>query len=48
MQATGRVLGQSIGATLAAICFTLAGPWMGFLCGAVLAVTAGTLSLARR
>lgn len=48
MQATGRVLGQSLGATLAAFCFTLAGPWMGFFCGAVLAVTAGILSLARR
>ena len=48
MQATARVLGQSLGATLAAACFTLAGPWMGFWCGAVLAVMAGALSLARR
>ncbi|WPB85026.1 MFS transporter [Sediminicoccus rosea] len=48
MQATARVLGQSLGATTAAACFTLAGPWMGFYCGAVLAVMAGVLSLARR
>ena len=48
MQATARVLGQSLGATIAAICFTLAGPWLGFFCGAVLAVMAGLLSLARR
>lgn len=48
MQATARVLGQSLGATTAAACFTLAGPWMGFYCGAVLAVAAGALSLARR
>jgi len=48
MQATGRVLGQSLGATIAAACFTLAGPWAGFYCGAVLALMAGALSLARR
>ncbi len=48
MQATARVLGQSLGATTAAACFTLAGPWAGFYCGAVLAVAAGVLSLARR
>lgn len=48
MQATARVLGQSLGATSAAACFTLAGPWAGFYCGAVLAVIAGALSLARR
>jgi DHA2 family multidrug resistance protein-like MFS transporter len=48
MQATARVLGQSLGATTAAACFTLAGPWAGFYCGAVLAVAAGALSLARR
>lgn len=48
MQATARVLGQSLGATTAAACFTLAGPWMAFYCGAVLAVAAGMLSLARR
>jgi MFS transporter, DHA2 family, multidrug resistance protein len=48
MQATARVLGQSLGATTAAACFTLAGPWMGFYCGAALAVMAGVLSLARR
>lgn len=48
MQATGRVLGQSLGATTAAACFTFAGPWMGFYCGAVLALIAAGLSLARR
>ena len=48
MQATARVLGQSLGATTAAACFTLAGPWAGFYCGAVLALLAGALSLARR
>lgn len=48
MQATARVLGQSLGATTAAACFTLAGPWAGFYCGAVLAVAACVLSLARR
>ncbi|HZH47947.1 MAG TPA: MFS transporter [Roseococcus sp.] len=48
MQATARVLGQSLGATLAAACFTLTGPWMAFLCGACLAVLAGALSGLRR
>ena len=48
MQATARVLGQSLGATLAAACFTLAGPWMAFVCGAVLAAAAGLLSALRR
>lgn len=48
VQATARVLGQSLGATTAAACFTLTGPWMAFYCGAVLAVVAGALSLARR
>ncbi|MDB5413886.1 MAG: transporter [Rubritepida sp.] len=48
MQATGRLLGQSMGATIAATCFTLAGPWLGFLCAALLAIFAGGLSLARR
>jgi DHA2 family multidrug resistance protein-like MFS transporter len=48
MQATARVLGQAFGATVAALCFTLLGPSAAFLCGAVLAVAAGALSLARR
>lgn len=48
MQATARVLGQSLGATAAALCFTLLGPFAAFLFGAVLAVAAGALSLARR
>ncbi len=48
MQATARVLGQSLGATGAALCFTLAGPQAAFLSGAVLALAAGGLSLARR
>lgn len=48
LQSTARVLGQTFGAATAAICFTLAGPWMGFLCGAVLAVLSGVASLSRR
>lgn len=48
MQATARVLGQAFGATVAALCFTLLGPFAAFLCGAVLALAAGALSLARR
>jgi DHA2 family multidrug resistance protein-like MFS transporter len=47
LQSTARVLGQATGAALAAACFTLAGPWAGFLCGAALAVAAALLSLAR-
>lgn len=48
LQSTARVLGQAIGATVAAACFTLAGPWLAFLCGAVLAVGAALASLSRR
>ena len=48
MQATARVLGQAAGATLASACFTLAGPWLAFLCGSVLAAIAGLVSLSRR
>jgi DHA2 family multidrug resistance protein-like MFS transporter len=48
MQATARVLGQSIGATAAAACFALAGPWAGFLVGSALALLAAGFSLARR
>jgi DHA2 family multidrug resistance protein-like MFS transporter len=48
MQATGRVLGQSMGAATAAACFTLSGPWAAFLCGAALAAAAGVLSALRR
>jgi DHA2 family multidrug resistance protein-like MFS transporter len=47
MQSTARVLGQATGAVLAAACFTLAGPWAAFLCGAALALAAAGLSLAR-
>lgn len=48
MQATARVLGQSLGATLAAAAFTLAGPAMAFGCGAALAALAALLSAMRR
>lgn len=48
LQSTARVLGQTFGAATAALCFTLAGPWLAFLCGAVLAVLAGVVSLSRR
>jgi len=48
LQATARVLGQAFGATTAAACFTLAGPWLAFLCGSVLAVLSGVASLSRR
>ncbi|WP_424810688.1 MFS transporter [Roseococcus sp. YIM B11640] len=48
LQSTARVLGQAIGATTAAACFTLAGPWLAFLCGAVLAVLSALASLSRR
>lgn len=47
MQATARVLGQSTGAVTAAACFTLAGPWLGFLCGVAFALASSTLSLVR-
>lgn len=47
LQSTARVLGQATGAVLAAACFTLSGPSAAFVCGAVLAVAAGLLSLAR-
>ncbi|WP_421992110.1 MFS transporter [Roseococcus sp.] len=48
LQSTARVLGQTFGATTAAACFTLAGPWLAFLCGAVLAVLSAVASLSRR
>ncbi len=48
LQSTARVLGQTFGATVTSICFTLAGPWLAFSCGAVLAVVAGAVSLSRR
>jgi DHA2 family multidrug resistance protein-like MFS transporter len=48
LQSTARVLGQTCGATTAGICFALAGPWMGMLCGAVLALAAGGASISRR
>lgn len=48
MQSTARVLGQALGAVLAAACFTLAGPWAAFACGALLATAAALLSRARR
>lgn len=48
MQATARVLGQSFGAMLAAMAFTLAGPPMAFAAGAVLAAGAGLFSALRR
>lgn len=48
LQSTARVLGQTFGATTAAACFTLAGPWLAFLCGSVLAVLSGVASLSRR
>ncbi|MCW8087934.1 MFS transporter [Sabulicella glaciei] len=48
MQATARVLGQSFGAVLAAMAFTLAGPPMAFVAGAVLAAGAGLFSALRR
>lgn len=47
MQATARVLGQSTGAVTAATCFTLGGPWLGFLCGVAFALLSSTLSLVR-
>jgi DHA2 family multidrug resistance protein-like MFS transporter len=48
LQSTARVLGQTFGAAMTALCFTLAGPWLAFLCGAGLAVLAGGVSLSRR
>jgi DHA2 family multidrug resistance protein-like MFS transporter len=48
LQSTARVLGQAFGATTAAACFTLAGPWLAFLCGSVLAVMSAVASLSRR
>jgi len=48
MQATARVLGQSMGATAAAACFATFGPQAGFLVAGVLALGAMGFSLARR
>nr|WP_314075591.1 MFS transporter [uncultured Roseococcus sp.] len=48
LQATARVLGQAFGATTSAACFTLAGPWLAFLCGMMFAVIAAVVSLSRR
>ena len=48
MQATARVLGQSLGAVLAAACFTLSGPALGFAAAALLAAGGAAFSALRR
>jgi len=48
MQSTARVLGQSLGATLTAAGFTLAGPWLAFAAAAGLALGGALFSALRR
>lgn len=48
MQATARVLGQSLGAVLTAACFTVSGPALAFAAAAVLAAGGALFSALRR
>ncbi len=48
MQATARVLGQSLGAVITAACFTLSGPALAFAAAAVLAAGGALFSGLRR
>jgi len=48
MQATARLLGTTLGTTVCALCFQLAGPRLALFAGVAFAVASGALSLTRR